>query len=164
MHDAQRFLAHVRSGTHASTEPKQTRAGALFSTADVAAIAALDEILSVSVANNWEYAGRVRKMGGGYVYTKPKTLKKDADSDAGPIAAGNVGSYHTHAGGFYDTDEDFSPQDKLKATLAREYSYLGTPRGRILRFTPIDLLSQAEQKQYPMGKTETLRGPRTECK
>ena len=51
-----------------------------------------------------------------------------------------------HGGEFEETDEVFSPKDKLKATLGKEVSYLGTPYQRILKYTPVDLLPAGEQQ------------------
>jgi hypothetical protein len=158
--DAKNFLVEQKpQGGGKTPGLAQTRAGQLFQTADEAAFAAIDEVARTSIANNWEYAGRIFQIPGGmYTFTKATTLELDADSNPGPQVPGytNVGTYHTHAGGFYATDEDFSPKDKLKATLGKELSYIGTPRGRILRFTPIDLLSTEQQQDFPTGKTDVL--------
>jgi hypothetical protein len=159
--DAQNFLAEQkRQGGGKTAPPATSRAGQLFPTADQAAFAAIDEILPTSVANNWEYAGRIlQDAGGQFLFTRATTLQSDSDSDPGSPPAGykNVGAYHTHAGGFFATDEQFSPRDLLKATLGKELSYVGTPRGQILRFTPIDLLSPEQQAAFPTGKVDTLR-------
>jgi hypothetical protein len=159
--DAKNFLIEQeRRGGGNTPGPTQTRAGQFFQTADQAAFAAIDEITRTSIANNWEYAGRIFQIPGGmYTFTKATTMELDAESNPGPEVPGytNVGTYHTHAGGFFASDEDFSPKDKLKATIAKQLSYLGTPRGRILRFTPIDLLSAVEQKDFPTGRTEVMR-------
>jgi Domain of unknown function (DUF4329) len=136
------------------------RAGQPFTSADAAATAAIDDINPTSISRNVEFAGRIfRRANGAYSFTAPGTLNRSDDSDAGPKVAGaaNIGTYHTHAGGFNETDEIFSPQDLLKATLAKELSYLGTPHQRVLKFTPIDLLSKQEQATYPTGKVDVLR-------
>lgn len=158
--DAKFFLAGKGQGGSQTPGPATTRSGHLFPSSDEAAIAAIDEINPTSIANNWEYAGRIlQNLGSMFLFTKAKTLKLDSYSDAGPKVPGyvNVGMYHTHAGGFHATDEEFSPQDKLKATLGKELSYLGTPRGKILRFIPIDLLSPEEQRTFPLGRVDTLQ-------
>src|SRR5947209_6182252 len=94
--------------------PPASRAGHAFGTADDAAIAALDEVLTLSIENNWEYAGCIFRMTNGkYSFTRAVTDKKADDSTAelSPPPAGTtkVGTYHTHAGNFELTDEQFSP-------------------------------------------------------
>jgi hypothetical protein len=135
------------------------RAGAIFPTADSAAIAAIEDINAISIAQNWEYAGRILQRASGFTFSPPQTLQRRDDSSAGLRTADSVGTYHTHSGEFEPTDERFSPDDLLKATLGKESSYLGTPRGRILKFTPIDLLPPFEQRNYPQGAVATLRAP-----
>ena len=127
----------------------------MFNTADEAAIAAIERINPTSISRNVEFAGRIFKRNGKYFFTQATTLNRSDDSDPGfkvPNAE-NIGTYHTHAGGFNETDEIFSPQDKLKATLGRELSYLGTPHQRILKFTPVSLLPANAQE----GQVEVLR-------
>jgi Domain of unknown function (DUF4329) len=157
--DAKNFLATRKRPAKGTTHvPGATRAGLPFPTADQAAFAAIDEILPTSIANNWEYAGRIYKTSDSqFAFTQAPTLGRDNDSYPGPKVDGSIGTYHTHAGGFHATDELFSPADKWKATLAKEFSYVGTPRGQILRFTPIDLLSPEEQDTFPAGRVDTLR-------
>lgn len=131
-----------------------------FSSANAAAIAAIEDINPTSISRNVEFAGRIfRRANGAYSFTEPQTLNSSDDSNAGPKVAGvtNIGTYHTHAGGFNETDEIFSPKDKLKATLGKELSYLGTPHQRILKFTPVDLLSKQEQANSSTGTVEFLR-------
>lgn len=128
-----------------------------FRTADEAAIAAIEEINPTSIRNKWEYAGRLYTRDGMFFFMKATTLRSPNDSEPGPIVPTNVGTYHTHAGAFAPTDEQFSPQDKLKATLGRELAYVGTPYQRILRYTPIDLLPAELQRLYPLGKVDVLK-------
>jgi hypothetical protein len=127
----------------------------MFNTADEAAIAAIEAINPTSIARNIEHAGRIFKRNGKFFFTPAQTLNRSDDSDPGFKVPGveNIGTYHTHAGGFNETDEIFSPQDKLKATLGKEISYLGTPYQRILKFTPISLLPANAQE----GQVEILR-------
>lgn len=134
------------------------RAGSVFPTAEAAASAALEDINPASIQKNIEHAGRIVKVSGGFTFTAPQTLNRSDDSSPGPRVSGSIGTYHTHAGAFEPTDEIFSPQDKLKATLAKELSFLGTPRRRILKFTPMDLLGP-DASSFPQGKVDTIRMP-----
>jgi hypothetical protein len=137
----------------------QSKAGQPFPTADAAAFAAIQEINPTSITNKWEYAGRIyKKADEQFYFTKARTEKSGDTSDAGSkvVGAKNIGTYHTHAGAFADTDEIFSPRDKLKATMAKELSYIGTPYQRILKFTPVDLLPKEQQSTNPTGLAEVL--------
>ena len=136
-----------------------SRAGTIFRTPDAAATVAIDEINGASIAQNVEFAGRILSRASGYTFGAPRTLHRRDDSDAGPKTAASVGTYHTHAGEFEPTDEIISPMDLLKDTLGKELSYLGTPRGRVMKFTPIDLLESLDQAFNAEGLVETLRHP-----
>lgn len=127
-----------------------------FNTADDAAIAAIELINPTSIAQNVEFAGRIFQRGGKFFFTTAITLNQSNYSEPGPKVSNvkNIGTYHTHAGGFVETDEIFSPQDKIKATLAKEISYLGTPHQRILKFIPLSLRSLNEHE----GQVEVLQG------
>jgi Domain of unknown function (DUF4329) len=135
------------------------RAGTIFRTADAAAIAAIEDINATSIAQNFEYAGRILTRSSGFTFTPPQTLKLRDDSYAGQKTPDSIGTYHTHSGEFEPTDEIFSINDKGKATLGKEYSYLGTPRGRILKYTPVDLLDGFDEMFNSSGLVETLRYP-----
>lgn len=134
-------------------------AGVDFRSDDDAAVRAIEEINPASITRNIEFAGRILKRAAGFTFTGPRTLGKRDDSDPGPKTAESIGTYHTHSGEFEPSDETFSPTDKVKATLGKELSFLGTPRGRILKFTPVDLLSPIEQAFNPTGVVETLKPP-----
>ena len=96
----------------------------MFNMANEVAIAAIELINPTSIARNIEFAGRIFQRKGKFFFTQATTLNRSDDSYPGPKVSNvvNVGTYHTHAGGFFETDEIFSPQDKLKATLGREIS------------------------------------------
>ncbi len=128
----------------------------VFKSADDAAIAAIDLINGKSISQNAEYAGRIFQRGENFFFTPASTLGRSDYSHPGAKVpdARNIGTYHTHAGGFFETDEIFSPDDKLKATLAKEIAYLGTPHQRILKFVPLTLLPLGARK----GQVEVLRG------
>jgi hypothetical protein len=138
----------------------QSMAGLPFDDADECAIAALDEINPLSITKNVEFAGRIyRKADGRFYFTRPIQGARD-DSKPPPkvIGAVNIGTYHTHAGNFQETDETFSPKDMLKANMAKEYSWLETPYQRILRFTPAALCNKdAPTDPIISGNIEVLR-------
>jgi hypothetical protein len=132
----------------------------LYPTPDDAAVAAIREIVQTSIKERVEFAGRIFAVDNAkFSFTAPRRGTRD-ESDPGPKVAGrvNVGAYHTHGGEFDETDEIFSPKDKLKATFANELSYLGTPCQRILRYTPQMLLPAAEQAANPTGRVDVLVG------
>jgi len=138
-----------------------SRVGERFDTPEAAARAALIEADLPSFEGNVEYAGRIyRTSGGGYSFSAPATLGSNRESDPrlSPIPAGAtvVGTYHTHAAGFLTSDEVFSPGDKLKATMARQESYLHTPSGQLFKYTPVDLLPKAQQGPFPQGRVTRL--------
>jgi hypothetical protein len=135
-----------------------SKAGTMFMSADSAAIAAIEEINGISIKRNVEFAGRIVRLGSGFTFTQARTLNQRDNSNPGPKTPDSVGAYHTHSGEFERSDEVFSAGDKGKATLGKELSYVGTPRGRILKFTPIDLLSDLEQGFNASGLVETVRG------
>ena len=134
-----------------------SKVGTAFSSADAAAIAAIQEINPTSIKKKWEYAGRIYTRAGKFFFTRASTIQSPNDSQPGPIVPTNVGTYHTHAGAFASTDEEFSPQDKLKATLGKELAYLGTPYQRILKYTPIDLLPSEMRASSPLGRVDVLK-------
>jgi hypothetical protein len=137
--------------------------GQSYDDADEAAVGAIFFINPKSKKEQREYAG--------WIYQNPKDNKfyftnpvrgdtNDSNPGSKPQGMTAVGTYHTHGGRpkgqSVATDEVFSPQDKLKATLAKQLSYLGTPKNKVLKFTPIDLLPNQSQSQYPNGFVETL--------
>lgn len=156
----------------------QSRAGLPFKTADEAAFAAIDEINPSSIKEGVEFAGRIYFIPQKKVYCFFRPNRGDAfTSSAGApvkrvdvggkiIDAQNVGTYHTHAGlsdSVWMPDQEqwsseiFSPiQDLLIAMGAKEYSWLGTPFQRILKFTPPALLPVGDPEKYK-GKIEVLR-------
>jgi hypothetical protein len=134
-----------------------SKMGAAFPTADAAAIAAIEEINPTSIKNKWEYAGRIYTRSGHFYFTRAATIRNPNFSDAGPRIPMNVGTYHTHAGAFASTDEEFSPDDKLKATFGKELAYLGTPYQRIVKYTPVNLMPPDLQGKYPLGRVDVLK-------
>jgi uncharacterized protein DUF4329 len=145
----------------ANSPQASSLAGHAFDTADDAATAAIDEINPTSIKQNVEFAGRVfqNPKNRRFFFTHPNRGARD-DSPPGPKIHGmiNVGTYHTHAGNFSETDEIFSPTDMLKASMANEYSWIGTPHQRILRFTPQGLLDKGYDYDPQInGRVDVLR-------
>jgi hypothetical protein len=73
-----------------------------------------------------------------------------------PPGAVVVGTYHSHGAGFNESDELFSPRDKLKAAMANQPSYLLTPMGNLYKYTPVFLLPPAERAQFPQGRVTRM--------
>lgn len=135
---------------------------AAYDTADEAGMASISFIIQKSIKELREYAGWVYQNPNNSKYYFSIPRRGDANtSSPGPKPQGMtvIGTYHTHGGRpgqSVATDEIFSPDDKVKATLGKQISYLGTPKGRILRYTPVDLLPHEVQAQYPTGFVEIL--------
>ncbi len=138
------------------------RPGQSYDVADEAAVGAIFFINGKSKKELREYAGWIFQNPTNKKYYFSNPLRGNADdSSSGPKPQGIiVGTYHTHGGRangqFVATDEVFSPQDMLKATLAKQLSYLGTPKNKVLKYTPQGLLPNQSQAQYPTGLVETL--------
>jgi RHS repeat-associated protein len=131
-----------------------------YPTMDRAAIAAIREINPTSIRDNREYAGKIAKslISGRYFYTRalPGTVNT-SDPGFAPINSIPVADYHTHAA--FDPDyigEDGtngnelpSPPDlnrfyiTIPGTSIKAFSqvgYIGTPRGRIIKYSPRDVV------------------------
>ena len=164
------LYAYVGNDPINRIDPYGLKPGDPYPSADSAAIDALLDVYSKSVATHREYAGRIYQNGDGtFSYTPgltdsqrfPQSNNPNYDccvssSSPGNVPAGtqNMGSYHTH--GPYDpgkTNTEFSPldilfytyQDKLPGYLAGTNAQ-GT--GVILKFTPGETSGQ--------GLTQTL--------
>lgn len=138
---------------------KRNRAGHPFRPADAAATAALDDIYFQSIASNIEFSGRIYKKEDNFFYfTKPRTLNSSFESHPGPKLPNvdNIGVYHSHAGSFLPTDEFFSHTDKLKAELGKEVAYVITPRAKIMKYIPHELLPDPKPDNG-LGKVFVLR-------
>jgi hypothetical protein len=107
-----------------------------------------------------EWTGNIyRNPDNTFSFSPPVTSRSPDESypNQSPVPAGReiVATFHSHGGGSLDgfeTDEIFSPDDKLKATLSKDPMYLLTPRGNLFRYTPADLLSPADQARFPYGR------------
>ena len=114
-----------------------------FGTPDEAAEAAIFFIDLTSVEQSTEYAGNIYSKNGKYYFSQPVATTEDKQNSSqpsdSPIPAGStlVGVYHTHGGQFAQSDEYFSPQDLIKdAAPPQRLAYLGTPEGKVEKFTP----------------------------
>jgi RHS repeat-associated protein len=135
-----------------------------YSSRDVAAWNALNDINATSIRDNREYAGNIYKNADGtYSYTAP-IPGDETTSRRGPVPEGKttVAGYHTHgdyadcnkkrtdkAHDYWDSDT-FSDPDKINADniwkIDRDFhvlpqfdwavSYLGTPSGDFKKYTP----------------------------
>ncbi|MEM7211468.1 MAG: DUF4329 domain-containing protein [Pseudomonadota bacterium] len=102
-----------------------------YSTAEEAAIAALNLINPLSIKNNREYAGLIyRQPDGRYNYTQPRTQpgawhQSNASLDGIKIPAGTVevGNYHTHG--------DYTMPGHYDATLGRHLDRRRRPGERL---------------------------------
>jgi hypothetical protein len=148
-------------GTVHSDAGVPSRAGVHFHSPDEAAAAALKEIYARTMDEDHEFAGKIyRNSDGSYSFSPPVTIGSDRESDANlsptPPGAPIVATYHSHGVGHLPTDELFSPDDKLKATLGHKASYVLTPSGGLFKYRPIDLLPIDEQARYPTGRVTRL--------
>jgi hypothetical protein len=156
--DGSRVLVMPEMTIYGGTGP--SRAGQPFNTQDEAASAALKEIYGPSMRTGYEWTGNIyRNPDNTFSFSPPVTSRSPDESypNQSPVPAGReiVATFHSHGGGSLDgfeTDEIFSPDDKLKATLSKDPMYLLTPRGNLFRYTPADLLSPADQARFPYGR------------
>ena len=125
----------------------------VYRSAQQAAIFALKKINPTSIKERAEYAGRICKFAGGYVYTEalrhpsgnPNFSAPRSASSIGQCPTGytNAGDYHTHGGwdqssviNNVDWNERFSPSDIRGITGEGKAGFLATPTGRIYRYDP----------------------------
>lgn len=108
--------------------------GGKYKTPDMAAIAALNEIMGTSRGLNREHCGRIyMNPDGSFSYTRPIQGGKDwCNPGRHPIGTNLAGSYHTHG----RTDNayafrQFSPDDQRSARKDGVPEYLGVPGNRI---------------------------------
>lgn len=114
--------------------------GDSYPTCDAAGKDAIKDINRESIKNDVEYAGRIYKNpDGSYSYTPPNKGTKDS-SKPGQVPDGkqHAGMYHTHGAKDPKYDgENFSDDDKKVADRHGDPSYLGTPSGKVKKYTPI---------------------------
>jgi len=106
---------------------------------DDAGIQSIKDINPRSIRENKEYGGAICKRNNGqYFYTRPqKGEETTVKIRKCPSGTNKVSFYHTHGDCIpgYDS-ENFSPDDMTFSDVDHMPSYLGTSKGRILRFIP----------------------------
>jgi hypothetical protein len=121
-------------------DPSGLAPGDPYKSPDEAGEQAIRDINRKSIRQGAEYAGRICKNPDGtYTYTPPNKGTKDGSNIGPPCSKGakNEGDYHTHGADDpgYD-NENFSPADKEGIDGDMLPGFLGTPKGRIKKYTP----------------------------
>jgi len=158
--DARDFLAaRAAGGALRAWAPAVSRAGHLFPTPDAAACAAIDEILPALGPGSGAYGGFILQIPQGlYLYTRPARLAGDAGSGTlDPPNFNVLGVYYARTPHAEATEEELSAEDRSRAIRLSELLFVGTPGGRIVRFTPADMLPPEEQAEVASGRTDVLR-------
>ena len=139
------------------------RAG--FGSADVAAIAALQEISPTTKAIGMEFASSIFSQSGSFGFTAAKRGDATSSDSNVPVPGGTtaVGIYHTHPASTNNPD-NFSVEDLFICRgnpllkLPSRVSYLGTPSGTIKKLIPPDLLTGPDKARFGLlGKQVILR-------
>lgn len=160
LREARQFLAaRTYRSVPAPAPPAAGRAGHLFPTPDAAACAAIDEILPVLGPGAGSYGGYILQLPAGlYHFTRPVSLEPGADSGALPPSSDAViGSYYARPWASEDFEGDLSPADRARAIQRSELVFVGTAGGKIVRYTPVDMLPPEDQQSSPAGRVEVLR-------
>jgi hypothetical protein len=160
LREARQFLAARALGSvPAPAPPAGGRAGHLFPTPDAAACAAIDEILPVLGHGAGGYGGYILQLPAGlYLFTRPVSLAPGADSGAlAPPSFSVIGIYYARPGAADGLEGDLSPADRARAIERSELVFVGTASGKIVRYTPVDMLPPQEQQAAPGGREEVLR-------
>ena len=124
-----------------------------YSTIQAAVLEVLQVINSKSIKENVEYGARIcQRKDGLYIIQGPYTDRDRRSVQARPCASGTtaVARVHTHGsaerfytdskGKRYELEpEDFSQTDLDLADQYNEFSYLGTPSGRVLEYVPVQV-------------------------
>jgi hypothetical protein len=160
LREARQFLAARTYGSMpAPAPPAGGRAGHLFPTPDSAACAAVDEILPVLGRGAGGYGGYILQLPAGlYLFTRPVSLAPGADSGALPPPSFSViGIYYARPGAADGFEGDLSAADRARAIERSELVFVGTASGKIVRYTPVDMLPPEDQESAPGGREEVLR-------
>jgi hypothetical protein len=113
--------------------------GDRYPSADAAAIQAIRDINPTSIKEAVEYAGRIyRNPDDTYSYTEPRRgSRKRSHPGSCPAGTSPAGDYHTHGELEHYYDEDFSDDDMKGNDKCGLPGYLGTPTGKIKKYTPV---------------------------
>jgi hypothetical protein len=157
--DARNFLAELTPPEPRTAGPAVSRAGHLFPTPDAAACAAIDEVLPALAPGGYTYAGYILQIPAGlYLFSKPVALGGGPDAASSPPMAYTViGVYYARPPSSEETEEELSPEDRSRAIGMSELVFVGVPSGKIVRFTPPDMLPPEDQQAVSSGRTEVLR-------
>jgi RHS repeat-associated protein len=120
-----------------------------YRSADAAALAALNDVVPLSRAENREYIGEIYQVGTNvYSYTAPKSGGESGARPERHLGLDVVGRYHSHgqcSSEFIEdkfSDVDLASANKSQASMNGWFShgywneYLGTPGGTVLRYSP----------------------------
>jgi hypothetical protein len=135
------------------------KGGPCYGNLDKAAIAMVDRINPTSIKQNREYASWLTLWGNEncWSYTTPRKGGR-YESDAGPKPRNTLGQVHTHGAPEAATDEQFSPQDMIKADGMRITMYIGTPSGAVRQFVPCSVdWFEACGDGKTLGRVKTIR-------
>ncbi len=147
---------YVRNDPVNWIDPLGLAPGDPYPSADAAAIQAIKDINPTSIKQNIEYAGKIYKNADGtYSYTDPLG-GDERTSDVGhcPPGKDDEGDYHTHANA--KNGEDFSYVDKEGNDENGKPGYLGTPSGKIKKYTPNPNNPYQYKKKGTGGPTTTI--------
>lgn len=120
--------------------------GRRYNSADDAARQAIRDVRGATKRNRREYGGAIYWRDGSYSYTDPEEGPPSTGERSFckvPVnVAGQVATYHTHT-----FSNLHSPADKILHDKLGMPSYLGTPDGKLQKYTP-----KANSKQNPIGR------------
>ena len=124
---------------------------------DEAGIAALTNIIELSIAVNFEYSGAIIQHNNGlFSFTEPQTLNSDDSSSPNPVIPPGttlVALYHTHGtknhsnGAEKPHAERFSLEDMAICRLKNIYGYLGTPSKTVLKHIPAAFIDSSNPRK-----------------
>jgi RHS repeat-associated protein len=117
-------------------DPLGLKPGDPYATVDKAAIAALQEFNPKSIEIDREIGGSIYCESGKYKYTEPNITLFYSDfvyPSRPPAGKKLAGEYHTHA---RNGNDGLSGRDKVRADGLKVPSYVGTPKGNIVKYDP----------------------------
>jgi len=133
------FYPYAHNTPTALVDPFGLKPGDHYSTPDLAAIDALNDIANTSMCEHWEYGGTIYRFpDGSFSYTPPAKgpWPQMPGRTEAPQGTSRCGSYHTHPRIHGYDPWGFSEGDDLDA-FAHGSSYIVQPNGTILRDAPV---------------------------